>query len=87
MSTSKHTPGPWRVCAACPSSVESADGVHTATIYSGGTASTDANARLIAAAPELLACVRSLVAHIDGDGASKQPCANARALIAAVDGK
>jgi len=55
--TAKHTPGPW-IAHYCPEdggeySIHASNGIHVA-LSIGGTKSEAANARLIAAAPELL---------------------------------
>lgn len=66
MKTMTHTPGPWSVsCAANaaftrhPSILSDAGEVAKAT-WAGSEQQTDANARLISAAPELLAAVKAL---------------------------
>jgi len=54
---SKHTSGPWRVEFSRPCSwLIRSDGVHLPGGYDAG----EANARLIAAAPEMLAALRAL---------------------------
>lgn len=58
-----HTPGPWRV-AVSHSRVIQAEGRRIATAHSHTTqpaAEGDANARLIAAAPDLLAALESMM--------------------------
>lgn len=57
----KHTPGPWKISTARTWNIFSAES-HVATVHFSGLTPTgkqreevDANARLIAAAPELLA--------------------------------
>lgn len=68
-----HTPGPWRVCENAPSLIEAdighADGLPR-TIAQAldpiphiGDATVNANARLIAAAPELLMALQMLYAE------------------------
>jgi len=61
----KHTPGPW----VCPygSRIYGADGLElAATAYAHrGTNETEANAALIAAAPELLIAFENLVNEIE----------------------
>lgn len=68
--TDKHTPGPWRIDPADPHHVIAADdgdwsdfwSVSTATDDCGpGMSRTIANARLIAAAPDLLAALDDIV--------------------------
>jgi len=52
---SKHTPGPWRSLAR---SIEDRNSQRVARINWRGPESTAANARLIAAAPEMLSALR-----------------------------
>lgn len=49
----KHTPGPWKV-AAIPGSVIALDNATIAKVFYGERSVCDANARLIAAAPDML---------------------------------
>ena len=86
--TAKHTPGPWTTGRAintvdigkfsfiCPFGANSADQV----------AEIKANARLISAAPDLLAALEAMIAKIDAD---KLPisCSLARAAIAKAKGE
>jgi hypothetical protein len=68
----RHTDGPWWACPPDEDSEnwEIEDGYgHTATVY-GDDEPAAANARLMAAAPELLAALRELV-HYD-EGSSEQ---------------
>ena len=87
MNETKHTPGPWR---ATPPALRhekhgqsvvyaEADGKDVAVIYDGR-----ANARLIAAAPELLAACKAIAALMDGQGRANMPevAGQARAAIA-----
>ena len=65
----KHTPGPWNICASTPSLIEAAHhNVNDVTIAQAfepqGSASLPemwANARVIAAAPDLLAALQEVV--------------------------
>lgn len=69
----KHTPGPWKVGTMPQSSqtaVRGARGGLVCALESGYQAMRDADARLIAAAPELLAKIEAL-SSIYSDG--KQP--------------
>lgn len=83
----KHTPGPWRVsrgAQADPFSIES----ETRTIAHVKSAfrhlgETEANARLIAAAPEMYEQLSMLVRWCEDQG---ETCAFARALLARIDG-
>lgn len=68
MSKSKHTPGPWTVHTKVKGlngiGIHSANGgyVYVATVHDGfgnGTPPSEANARLIAAAPEVLSALQS----------------------------
>lgn len=65
----KHTPGPWRVGMAGPNlcpTVGTECGLMTAMVAHGNNHPTEANARLIAAAPELYEALEALMAF---DGA------------------
>jgi hypothetical protein len=89
----KHTPGPWSVITP-PSftldtrHVHSAAGETVATVTGCGVFADVANARLIAAAPDMLAALRDLVAQVAAyesiHGANTSPiCPDAaRAAIA-----
>ena len=72
MTTITHTPGPWAVTDYNGKTIITArDGEDwCATIDSNGQSSEEceANAWLIAAAPELLSVLRSLVSQYDPDG-------------------
>ena len=78
--TTKHTPGPWHVTGY---HVEARAGA-IATVCDAGDDDTegDANARLIAAAPELLAALQGLVATLEGMAVHPSHYAAARAAIA-----
>jgi hypothetical protein len=57
MSEAKHTPGPWRVGKGGPNgcpTVGTEKGLMVAMVSHGNSHPTQANARLIAAAPDLL---------------------------------
>ena len=59
-----HTPAPWKVKGTAPSLKVTANGFTVATIIATSKANSEtkeANARLIAAAPELYALVRAYV--------------------------
>ena len=76
MGESKHTPGPWIATASDNGEwgVDAASGWGIATVagsagYGPGNDESDANARLIAAAPDLLAACKALYAqHKPGKG-------------------
>ena len=93
----KHTPGPWTICPTINERIGIiGDGVQIATVhptdditasYFPGLRSSEeiaANARLIAAAPELLEACRALLGCVDLQGFSRsQPdVVSARAAIA-----
>ena len=69
----KHTPGPWKAHVAhellnvVADSVVSVDGLHVADVasYGASVATRNANARLIAAAPELLAELHSVRVQLE----------------------
>jgi hypothetical protein len=67
----KHTPGPWladrwRVCRVTGNASEFRCICDTASNKASRTPENDANAHLIAAAPELLAACESIVAYAQG---------------------
>lgn len=84
-----HTPGPWEVSMG--EDVRAENGRWVAKMYSQGSisdaarivAESEANARLIAAAPELLAALKGM---LDPDGYTPV-LAIARAAIAKAEGK
>jgi hypothetical protein len=60
---SKHTPGPWQIHGTWPDDVVDATGSLVVSAYGDYESPvTQANARLIAAAPELLAALEHMVA-------------------------
>ena len=69
--SAKHTPGPWMPgCkshgASCRHpAIMSDDGQVAIAAWQGSEAATDANARLIAAAPELLKALQALTHSLD----------------------
>jgi len=71
-ATARHTPGPWRVTGGPTprgnaAGVCSVDGLHVTDVHGYGTSiETDhANARLIAAAPDLLAALENVSAKLE----------------------
>ena len=86
---SAHTPGPWQIDADAPihptgfyaggyHSISSTDGEFQVTGFIG-----DANARLIAAAPDLAEALRQCVQYIELDSEYLQPMIDrARAALA-----
>ena len=66
MSAPKHTPGPWKINAYCPMAEHGRISIETDDYYIAlldAGARQAANARLIAAAPELLAALQLYLAH------------------------
>ena len=65
----KHTPGPWRYDQSHPQVVEGRDNgglwVRRALAYGHTESEVDANARLIAAAPDLLAALRDVSRQLE----------------------
>jgi hypothetical protein len=74
----KHTPGPWKInrhgyesLYACHEFVEGDSGIGVCGIWHPEShREQDANARLIAAAPELLEALKQVVAWMDAPGDS-----------------
>lgn len=60
MGMSKHTPGPWKAVPTAfgPIDIVVSDGRDIVTVYGGGTGNKEANARLIAAAPDMLEALK-----------------------------
>ncbi len=92
-----HTPGPWAVDPKVPWVILGAHGQHVADVYVGGLTRNgevnrkkqDANARLTAAAPELLAALKSSVGAMEvlGHPANYGALAKANAAIAKAEGR
>jgi hypothetical protein len=66
----QHTPGPWQFGTSSEGSfykrnIAGADGYHVALTSSRDDSEVDANARLIAAAPELLEALQTMLKHPD----------------------
>ena len=85
--TDAHTPGPWAARRMHTGGFDIMDPRNrdVVTVYGGGveTESREANARLIAAAPDLLEALKSLVANLaEGDFISETRIDAARAAIA-----
>ena len=83
MSTTKHTPGPWSISSACKNAINAERnnkliGIGTTyhdpdSVYFIGQDEAIANARLIAAAPELLAaCEEVIEGMIDGKNSTNK---------------
>ena len=87
----KHTPGPWRIGTPPPNgeqTIGTQQGLMVAVATTGAGTPTEANARLIAAAPDLLEALNALADYVDdraGDNECR-PLENARAAIAKAEG-
>ena len=82
-----HTPGPWRVDATRQTAVRGFDGRHVATLEAGSQPTRDADARLIAAAPDLLAALRRVapwIGKLIADGGHLQ-CVAPQDAVGALD--
>lgn len=69
--SAQHTPGPWRIGVSSAVEGRAFDGSWKFVAFPvrGGTPDqADTNARLIAAAPELLAALKAALAEIGGEG-------------------
>lgn len=95
---SAHTPGPWKVVAhpkvARVESMRSvghgANGMASVAWLTGGALNQEANARLIAAAPDLLAALKDLLAaqmYLDDDERVLEAEKLACAAISKAEGK
>ena len=88
---SGHTPGPWVRDRYCPASgwvdIRIESDPFALPIASTRYENTEANARLIAAAPELLEALRGALSYLSLYGPSAQPALlSARAAIAKATG-
>jgi hypothetical protein len=84
-----HTPGPWYVNDRCIEAAgpEGPRDVTVAVVHAPED-QRDANARLIAAAPELLAACEELLIYLsDWDDDESETCVRARAAIAKAEGR
>lgn len=80
MSGTKHTPGPWRLAGKATVRHDSGNGGWIADVH---WKNREANARLIVAAPELVAACEAVSAHYSGSLDHQPPfVALARAAIA-----
>jgi hypothetical protein len=61
----RHTPGPWRVGTVCPDMVTSGAG---GVCSCANLENAEANARLIAASPDLLAACKAVLETTKADG-------------------
>ncbi len=93
MSAHKHTPGPWRTAGAQNNGAILVRGSEATSevaiaLQNDRRYSAEANARLIAAAPELLEAAMAFVAPFDGIEVVKgSDIAKARAAIAKATGE
>ena len=83
---SKHTPGPWGVTRLQGVEYVTIDGGRVSVARVSALKTGEANARLIAAAPELLAALELALIAIDEDAAPKV-AGMARAAIAKARGE
>ena len=92
----KHTPGPWVADAPCPASIWAGDfQVATCKTANGDGVGMDAtpwdvataNARLIAAAPDLLEALEAVIANGADSAPGLGAYLNARAAIAKAKGE
>lgn len=90
----KHTPGPWDNCAigdyadyAGNSSVIIGDDRRIAVVHNHGTGEDVANARLIAAAPEMLAACKAFIHAMDEYGHPDKTDRLIRSAIYKVEGE
>jgi hypothetical protein len=84
----EHTPGPWKL--AGPTTISNADEtivIGYAHNYKTPRVQTDANARLIAAAPELLEALKDAVCALQCSGKDWPAETKARAAIAKATGE
>jgi hypothetical protein len=80
-----HTPGPWFMTG---SRIKAGPfGIMLENYHGAPATEWEANVRLIAAAPDLLTALKSLVAASDGHPMSIQQRCDARAVIAKAEGK
>jgi hypothetical protein len=88
----QHTPGPWHFGTSSDSSfykrnIAGADGYHVALTSSRDVSEVDANAQLIAAAPELLAALEEVLAYCSEHGHDWMCMAEARSVILKATGE
>lgn len=86
----KHTPGPWVVSTNNPRTVKHASGPVLADCGPMNNSEAFANARLIAAAPDLLAALLHVMPHVGPGYSGKQRydiLETARAAIAKATGR
>lgn len=92
MTETKHTPGPWSFEMQEFGAVIVSDGSSIATAFaskviSGAELPMEANARLIAAAPDLLEALKELVEAFDDDVMGHKRKEQAEIVIAQAEGR
>ncbi len=89
MSEAKHTPGPWQWTQHFDPTISIyRDGFgQIARLYDSSAGTGKANARLIAAAPDLLAALIEIVSADDAHELTQKHIESARAAIAKATGK
>jgi len=86
----KFTPGPWKIGTPPPNgeqTIGTQKGLMVAVATTGANTPTEANARLIAAAPELLEDLRQVLAYCTEHGHNWLCMAEARATITKATGE
>lgn len=86
---SKFTPGPWKIGAPPPNgeqTIGAQQGLMVAVATTGSGVPTEANARLIAAAPDLLEALIDAVCALECCGKDYPAAEKARAAIAKARG-
>ena len=87
MSEAKHTTGPWNVPFREFTKIKAANGAHIATCHKlTNLVNLEANSRLIAAAPDLLDALQSIIDDIDSEFGTDCDYNKARAAIAKATG-
>ncbi len=89
---SKHTKGPWTASGFDEEYTDQinikGDGFYVAAaIWMGNPGEQEANARLIAAAPELLEALEAVLQQVDDDSSYEEMRADIRAAIAKATGE
>lgn len=86
--TAQHTPGPWKADKWATGWTVSAPDSHYSVCHLEGCNNADANARLIAAAPELLAACKMVVERVlESDQVTLEELDQVKAAIAKAEGK
>lgn len=87
MSEAKFTPGPWRIGTAGPNKCPTigANGLMVAMVAYGENHPTEANARLIAAAPAMLEALKTADALLYAHGKPVDPAITAAIALATGD--